>query len=109
MGHLTRYAFLCLRSLKESARVLVDVVADFLDPPHFPRAQGPQFQGPQRIHRAALQGLVLEVKYNGGIPDWLSELQEILGLRRVKRFSKFARSIRRLTELRGLEESLWAG
>jgi SPX domain protein involved in polyphosphate accumulation len=68
-----------------------------------------QFQCPQQIHRAALQGLVLEVKHNGGIPDWMSELRAILGLRRVKRFSKFARSIRRLTELRGLEESLWAG
>lgn len=68
-----------------------------------------RFRGPRRVHEGRLQGLVLEVKYNGKMPGWMREIREVLGLRRVKRFSKYARSIRSLTELRGLEEPLWAG
>jgi SPX domain protein involved in polyphosphate accumulation len=65
-----------------------------------------RFRCPQRIHRAPLQGIVLEIKYNDQMPEWMSELREILGLRRIKRFSKFARSIRGLIELRETKELL---
>jgi len=62
-----------------------------------------RFCCPRREHQGSLTGLVVEVKHNGAKPAWLPTLQQRLGLKRVKRFSKFARSIRQLTELRECE------
>ena len=56
-----------------------------------------------REHTGRLEGLVVEVKHNGVRPDWLPGLRRNLGMRRVKRFSKFARSLRALHKLGGFE------
>ena len=55
-------------------------------------------------HRGPLEGLIMEVKHNGTKPPWFPELREKLGLRRARRFSKFARSIGQLNKLRESEE-----
>ena len=47
-----------------------------------------------------LAGLIVEVKHHGDCPDWLSWLQEQLGLERQKRFSKFGRGMKQLLKLR---------
>ena len=54
-------------------------------------------------YRGNLDGLVLETKHHGNKPTWLRDLRERLGLRRVKRFSKFARSMKQIGILRGEE------
>ncbi len=54
-------------------------------------------------HQGPLEGMVIEVKHNGIKPPWFPELRESLGLRRARRFSKFARGIRQLNRLREAE------
>lgn len=46
-----------------------------------------------------LEGLVIESKHHGDEPEHLREMRRSLGLKRVKRFSKFARSMQRILEL----------
>ena len=55
-------------------------------------------------HRGSLEGLIVEVKHDGTKPPWFTGLREELGLRRARRFSKFARSVRQVIELRENEE-----
>ncbi len=50
-----------------------------------------------------LSGMVLELKYNGECPLWMPSLQRQLEIQRRKRFSKFARSMLRLEELREIK------
>jgi len=54
------------------------------------------YQGP-------LEGLIVEVKHNGIKPAWFPQLRENLGLRRARRFSKFARSMKQVNILRESE------
>jgi len=54
-------------------------------------------------HTGRLEGLIVEVKHNGNRPDWLPGLRADLGMKRVKRFSKFARSLRALHKLGDFE------
>lgn len=50
-----------------------------------------------------LAGLIVEVKHSGVRPEWLPGLRTNLGMKRVKRFSKFARSLRALHKLGDFE------
>lgn len=51
-------------------------------------------------HQAgALEGLVMEVKHGGAKPLWLRQLREKLDIQRIKKFSKFARSLKELNRL----------
>lgn len=62
-----------------------------------------RFCSASREHKGRLEGLVLEVKYAEARPEWLPVLQERLGARRKKRYSKFGRSMKRLNKLRKSE------
>lgn len=59
-----------------------------------------RFCSASREHRGELEGLVLEVKHSGESPAWLPVLRERLGMKRIRHYSKFGRSIGRLIELR---------
>lgn len=54
-------------------------------------------------HSGVLEGLVIESKHHGEEPEHLREMRRSLGLKRVKRFSKFARSMRRIFDLQEQE------
>jgi SPX domain protein involved in polyphosphate accumulation len=64
-----------------------------------------RFASPCRQYKAHLNGLILEVKHHGNRPMWVKELKDQLGMRRAKRFSKFARSIRDLCAMREQEKA----
>jgi SPX domain protein involved in polyphosphate accumulation len=55
-----------------------------------------RYRSARNDHAGRLPGLIVEVKHNGVRPNWLPGLRMNLGLKRVKRFSKFARSLRAL-------------
>jgi SPX domain protein involved in polyphosphate accumulation len=50
-----------------------------------------------------LNGMILEVKYNGLRPLWMPTLQRQLEISQRKRYSKFARSMKKLEKLRECE------
>jgi SPX domain protein involved in polyphosphate accumulation len=62
-----------------------------------------RFCSASREYEGRLEGLVLEVKHAGDRPDWLASLREQLGLKRVYRYSKFGRCMKRLNKLRAAE------
>ena len=64
-----------------------------------------RFASPCRQYRAHLAGLIVEIKHHGKRPSWVKEFKDQLGMRRAKRFSKFARSIRDLCIMREQEEA----
>lgn len=53
-----------------------------------------------------LNGMVLELKYNGQRPSWMSALRTQLEISRRRQYSKFARSMKKLDKLRQLEGHL---
>lgn len=59
-----------------------------------------RFTSPCMRFRGRLDGLIIEIKHHGIKPPWFLELRQRLGLKRARRFSKFARSIRQLELLR---------
>lgn len=65
-----------------------------------------RFCSASREFQGRLEGLVLEVKYFGDKPAWLSSFQQRLGIKRVLRYSKFGRAMKRLTKLREAEANL---
>lgn len=50
-------------------------------------------------YRGVLEGLVIETKHHGEEPEHLREMRRRLGVKRAKRFSKFARSIKHILDL----------
>lgn len=50
-------------------------------------------------YSGVLDGLVIESKHHGEEPEHLREMRKSLGLKRAKRFSKFARSVQRILDL----------
>jgi len=50
-------------------------------------------------YSGVLEGLVIESKHHGEEPEHLLEMRRSLGLKRAKRFSKFARSMQRILDL----------
>jgi len=54
-------------------------------------------------YSGVLEGLVIESKHHGEEPEHLREMRRSLGLKRAKRFSKFARSVQRIFDLQEQE------
>ena len=54
-------------------------------------------------YQGMLEGLVIETKHHGEEPEHLREMRRGLGVKRAKRFSKFARSIKRILDLQAQE------
>jgi SPX domain protein involved in polyphosphate accumulation len=54
-------------------------------------------------YSGVLEGLVIESKHHGEEPEHLREMRRSLGLKRARRFSKFARSVQRLLDLQEQE------
>lgn len=54
-------------------------------------------------YHGVLEGLVIESKHHGEEPEHLREMRRSLGLKRAKRFSKFARSVQRILDLQEQE------
>jgi hypothetical protein len=52
-----------------------------------------RFQSANRQQHGSMNGLVLELKYNGLPPDWFKDLYDHISLNRAHRFSKYARAI----------------
>lgn len=61
-----------------------------------------RFCSATRDYQGELEGCVIEVKFTGTKPAWLIPLREKLELKRELRFSKFARSMKRIHKLREL-------
>ena len=51
------------------------------------------FMAAGRPQRGSMQGLILELKYNGLAPPWFDELHDYISLHRAHRFSKYARAV----------------
>lgn len=62
-----------------------------------------RFCSASREYQGRLEGLVLEVKHAGDKPAWLADLRAQLGLKRVYRYSKFGRCMKRLNKLKAAE------
>jgi SPX domain protein involved in polyphosphate accumulation len=62
-----------------------------------------RFCSASREYSGRLEGLVLEVKHAGDRPAWLTQFREDLGLKRVYRYSKFGRCMKRLLKLKAAE------
>jgi SPX domain protein involved in polyphosphate accumulation len=54
-------------------------------------------------YRGVLEGLVIETKHHGEEPEHLREMRKSLGVKRAKRFSKFARSVKQIFDLQAQE------
>ena len=54
-------------------------------------------------YSGVLEGLVIESKHHGEEPEHLREMRRSLGVKRAKRFSKFARSVQRILDLQSQE------
>lgn len=59
-----------------------------------------RFCSASREHRGRLEGLVLEIKYTGDQPAWLPILEQRISMKRIIRYSKFGRAMKRLAKLR---------
>jgi len=55
-----------------------------------------RFLSVSRQKTGGIQGLILEMKYNGVPPSWVKELANTISLHRAHRFSKYARAIETL-------------
>lgn len=62
-----------------------------------------RFCSASREYQGRLEGLVLEIKHAGDRPAWVKELQDKLGLKRMYRYSKFGRCMKRLEKLKAAE------
>lgn len=62
-----------------------------------------RFCSASREYQGRLEGLVLEIKHAGDRPAWLNTLRDELGLKRMFRYSKFGRCMKRLNKLKEAE------
>ncbi|GMV97350.1 MAG: VTC domain-containing protein [Phycisphaerae bacterium] len=107
-----RHAYKLVRQAVQDLRLLPVVRVDYeriaFQDPNDPTLRmtldrGLRFCSASREYQGRLEGLVLEVKHAGDRPAWLRGLQEELGLKRMFRYSKFGRCMKRLNKLKEAE------